>query len=90
MSFSNLLALKEKNNVYWEQPPDAFYKKGVLKNFAKLTGKHLFQGLFLNKVTKKETLAQAFSCEFCEIFKNTFFTKQLWTTASDICFTLES
>ena len=22
---------------------------------------------------KKETLAQVFSCEFCEIFKNTFF-----------------
>ena len=23
-----------------------------------------------------------FSCEFCEITKNTFFTKTLWTTAS--------
>ena len=31
---------------------------------------------------KKETLAQVFSCEFCEIFKNTFFTEHLWTTAS--------
>ena len=30
---------------------------------------------------KKETLAQMFSCEFCEIFKNTFFTEHLWTTA---------
>ena len=27
-----------------------FYKKGVLKNFAKFTGKHLCQSLFLNKV----------------------------------------
>ena len=26
---------------------------------------------------KKETLAQVFSCEFCEIFKNTFFTEHL-------------
>ena len=26
---------------------------------------------------KKETLAEVFSCEFCEIFKKTFFTKQL-------------
>ena len=26
------------------------------------------------------------SCEFCEIFKNTFFTKHLWTTASVIRF----
>ena len=27
---------------------------------------------------KKETLAHAFSCEFCEIFKNTIFIEQLW------------
>ena len=31
---------------------------------------------------KKETLAQVFSCEFCKISKNTFFTEYLWTTAS--------
>ena len=31
---------------------------------------------------KKETLAHVFSCEFCEISKNTFFTEHLWTTAS--------
>ena len=31
---------------------------------------------------KKETLGQVFSCEFCEIFKNTFFTEHLQTTAS--------
>ena len=30
----------------------------------------------------KETLAQVFSCEFCEISKNTFFTEHLWATAS--------
>ena len=30
----------------------------------------------------KKTLAQVFSYEFCEIFKNTFFTKHLRTTAS--------
>ena len=34
------------------------------------------------KSTKKETLAQVFSCECCEIFNNTFFTEHLWTTAS--------
>ena len=32
---------------------------------------------------KKETLAQVFSCEFCEISKNTFFTEHLCTTASE-------
>ena len=31
---------------------------------------------------KKETLTQMFSCEFCEISKNTFFTEHLWVTAS--------
>ena len=31
---------------------------------------------------KKETLAQVFSCEFCETSKNTFFTEHLWTIAS--------
>ena len=34
-------------------------------------------------IIKKETLAQLFSCEFCEISKNTFFTKHLWVTASE-------
>ena len=46
-------------------------KNGVLKNFTKLTRKHLYQSLFFNKV--EETLAQVFSCEFCESSKNTFF-----------------
>ena len=30
---------------------------------------------------KKETLTQVFSCELCEISKNTFFTEHLWATA---------
>ena len=34
-------------------------------------------------VIKKETLAQVFSCEFCETSKNTFFTEHLWATASE-------
>ena len=29
-------------------------------------------------VIKKETLAQVFSCEFCEISKNIFFIEHLW------------
>ena len=33
-------------------------------------------------VIKNKTLAQVFSCDFCEISKNTFFTEHLWTTAS--------
>ena len=36
------------------------------------------------RVLKRETLAQVFSCEFCEISKNTFFTEHLRTTASEV------
>ena len=65
-------------------------KKDVLRNFAKFIGKHLCQSLFFNKVAgggacnfiKKETLAQVFSSEFCEISKNTLFTEHLRATAS--------
>ena len=45
-------------------------KKGVLRNFAKFTKKHLHCGLFFDKVAdlrpatlSKETLAQMFSCK---------------------------
>ena len=61
--------------------PRCSIKKGVLKNFAKFTGKHQCQSLFFNKVDS-ETLTQMFASEFCEIFKNTLFTVHLWTTAS--------
>ena len=56
-----------------------FCKKGALRNFAKFTGKHLYQGLFL---IKKETQTQVFSCEFCEISKNTFFLKKKVDTSA--------
>ena len=32
-----------------KQPPEVFSKKGIPKDFAKLTGKHLCQSLFFNK-----------------------------------------
>ena len=36
-----------------------------------------------SKLTIKETLAQVFSCEFCKISKNAFFTEHLWAAASE-------
>ena len=33
-----------------KQPPEVFFKKGVLKNFANLTEKHLCWSLFLIKM----------------------------------------
>ena len=58
----------------------SFMKKGVLRNFTKLTGKHLCQSLKseICNFIKKETLAQVFSCE---ILQNTFFTEHFWVTA---------
>ena len=64
--------------------PEVFCRNGVLKNFAK------FPVFLLNKIAvlanfiKKETLAQEFSCEICEIFKNNFFTEYLWTTTFEM------
>ena len=49
-------------------------KKDVLNSFKKSTGKHLCQSFFFKKV-KKETQAMIFSCEFCDICKNNFFTE---------------
>ena len=65
-----------------------FCKKVILKNFPKFLGKQLCQSLFFNKVAgacnfiKKETLAQLFSCEFCDIFENAFFYRTTLVVAS--------
>ena len=57
-----------------------FCREGLLRNFAKFTGKHLCQSFIFNKVAGpwpatllKKALAQVFSSEFYEISKNTFF-----------------
>ena len=63
-----------------------FYEKGVLKNFAKFTTKHLCWSLFFIKTTgvmpgtisKKEAPTHVFSCEFYEFIKNTFFIEHPW------------
>ena len=57
-------------------------RKGVLRNFAKFTRKHLCQSLFFDKFAGQENLTQVFSCEFCEIFKDTCCTEEPRATAS--------
>ena len=71
--------------------PEVFCKNIVLRNFAKFTGKHLFQRLFFNNVAgirlkacnfiKKESQTYVFLW-ICEISKNTFFLQN----TSDGCF----
>ena len=76
-----------------KQPPEVFMKTVFLEvshnsqentcarvSFLSLRTQSLPQGC---SFIKKETLAQAFSCEYCKISKNTFFKEQLRTTASN-------
>ena len=73
-----------------KQSSEVCYKKVVFRNFTKFTRKHLCQSLFFNKVASlrpatlfKKRLAQVFSCDFFEIFKDTIFTEHIWKTASE-------
>ena len=47
--YYNTEACKDPND-YRISRGEVFCKKGVLRNFAKFTGKHLSEGLFFNKV----------------------------------------
>ena len=72
--------------------PEVFSTKGILRYFAKFTGKHLCESFFFNKVAglrpakfiEKEILAQVFSCKFCENSKNTFFHRTSLVAASKL------
>ena len=60
--------------------PDVFCKKGVLRNFAKFTGKHLCQSLYFNKVAslrpgtsfKKRLWHKCFPVNFAEFLRTHF------------------
>ena len=63
---------------------EVFCKKGVLRNFAKFTGKHLYQSLFFNKVAgkpatllKKRFWHRCFPVNFAKFLRTPFLTEQL-------------
>ena len=65
--------------------PRMFSKTGVLKHFAIFTWKNLCWSLFLIKFQdwrsaffKKATPTRVFFCEYCNIFKNSFFIEDLF------------
>ena len=66
--------------------PEVFCKKGVLRNFAKFTGKHLCQNLFFNKVAglrpvtllKKRLWHRCFPVNFVKFLRTPFFIEHLW------------
>ena len=72
-----------------KQPPEEFYGKKLFLKISQNSQENTCARVFFNKVAgdacnfiEKETLAQLFSCEFCEISKNNFFTEHLHTSAS--------
>ena len=61
-------------------------RKGVLRNIAKFTGKHLCRRLFLPAtLLKKRLWDRCFPVNFVKFFKNTFYTEHLRTTTSVHC-----
>ena len=66
--------------------PEVFCKKGVLRNFAKFTGKHLCQSLFFNKVAglrpatllKKSLWHRCFPVNFVNFLRTPFYIEHLW------------
>ena len=62
-------------------------KKAFLRNFVKLTGKHLPKSFLLKdtglQFYYKESLATVISWEFYKLFKNTDLAERLWTVAPE-------
>ena len=63
--------------------PEVFCKKGVLRNFAKFTGKHLCQSLFFNfnfinlTLLKKRLWHRCFPVNFAKFLRRPFLTEHL-------------
>ena len=70
-----------------KQPLEVFHKKVFLK-ILQNSQENSCVGVLLKQlqtynIIKKETLTQLFSCEFCKMFHNTFFTEHLPMAASN-------
>ena len=75
---SNVLFFRSSHQRY-------FVRKGLLKNFAKFTGKHLCQSLFLimfqappETLLKKRLWHRCFPVNFAKFLKASFLTEHLW------------
>ena len=72
--------------------------KGVVKNFANFTGKHLCWVkcepktlIYLCNLRlhfKRDSCTQLFFTEFCRVFKNNFLLEPSWASASDFIFNI--
>ena len=74
-----------KVNDYRSSRAEVFCKKGILRNFAKFTGKHLCQSLFLKKIVgprpaillKRRLWHRYFPANFAKFLRTPFLTEHL-------------
>ena len=72
--------------IFQNQPPEEFCKKAVLRNFAKFTGKRLYQNPFVNKVAglrpttllKKRLWQKWFPVNFIKFLRTPLFIEHFW------------
>ena len=77
---------------YKKQFPEVFYKRGVLKSYVKVTGKQLFQSLFLHKVAGVRTAVllkmiiwdRCFPVNFAKFLRTGLIAEHHWATASKL------
>ena len=67
--------------THWDGKPATLLKSHIRTGSLQLYWNYTLAREACNFI-KKEALAQVFSCEFCVIFKNTFFAEHFQTTAS--------
>ena len=73
------------HTLYRSSRPKVFCKKGVLRNFAKFTGKHLWQSLLFNKIAGLRTATlltkrlwhRCFPVNFAKFLRTLFLTEHL-------------
>ena len=78
--------VKNFNDHFQKQPPECSVKKAALKNLANLTGKHLCQSLFFDKVAglrpanllKKRLWHRCFPVKFAKILRTHFLQNTSW------------
>ena len=68
--------------LHYSSRPEIFYEKGVLRDFAKFTGKHLFQSLFYLShrpatLLKKRHWHGCFLVNFAKFLRTLFLTEHL-------------
>ena len=84
-NFHAVFSNNDRKRCVQKQTPETFLTKGDLRDFAKLTGKHLCQSLFFNKVAalrpatlfKKRLWHRCFPVKFVKILRTPFITQQL-------------